>query len=287
MEDRVIRLDDGRELGFSLYGPSDGTPVLFCHTLPGCRLQPAGVEPMTHKLGVLVVAPDRPGFGLSEFQPRRALLDWPRDGAAAMDSLGIERFHLLGASSGGVYALATCLAMPERILGAGIVTGVTPRDEAGIINVAAPRLVHWGVRHSIRFSRLVHAVLIQGMRHKPEQALDTLKRTLSAPDQAVLDSPEGSSFIIAASLEAARNGVRGWVYDDWLLNRPWGFSPSDISPSYPFHLFWGDDDLAIPLRHGEELAHEVPGAQLRVFPGDGHFSAMFERSEEVMTELLA
>jgi pimeloyl-ACP methyl ester carboxylesterase len=287
MEDRVIQLADGRALGFSLYGPLDGTPVLYCHTLPGCRLQPAWVEPMTHKLGVLVVTPDRPGFGLSDFQARRTVLDWPRDGGAVMDSLGFERFHVLGASSGGVYALATCLVMPERIVAAGIVTGVTPKDEAGIIHVAAPPLVHWGVRRSIRFSRLVHALVIQGMRHKPERALDALKKTLSAPDQAVLNSPEGSSFLVRASLEAARNGVRGWVYDDWLLNSPWGFSPSDISPTFPFHLWWGDDDLAIPLRHGEELAREVPGAQLRVFPGDGHFSAMFERIEEVVTDLLA
>jgi pimeloyl-ACP methyl ester carboxylesterase len=286
MEDYVIRLTDGRAVGSSLLGPPDGPPVLYCHSLPGCRVQPSWIEPLANKHRTRVVTPDRPGFGLSDFQPGRTILDWPRDGAAVMDSLGFDRFHVLGVSSGGVYVLATCLAMPERIVRAGIVTGVTPKDEAGIVHVAAPAPIHWAVRHSRRFSHLIHALLIKGMRYRPEKAIDALKKTLSAPDQRVLSTPEGASFLIEASLEAARNGVRGWVYDDWLLNRPWGFSPSELKPTFPVNLWWGDDDLAIPLEHGEELARDVEGAQLRVFPGDGHFSAMFERIDDVVTEFL-
>jgi pimeloyl-ACP methyl ester carboxylesterase len=286
VEDYVTKLPDGRTVGAAVVGPPDGIPVLYCHSLPGCRVPPPWVEPMANKYGTRVIAPDRPGLGLSDFQPDRTLLDWPHDAAAVMESLGHDRYHVLGVSSGGVYVLSCCLAIPERIVAAGIVTGVTPKDEAGIVHVAAPAPIHWAVRHSRRFSHLVHALLIVGMRKRPDKAIDALKKTLSAPDKRVLSTPEGSNFLIEASLESARNGVRGWVYDDWLLNRPWGFAPSDIKPTFPIFLWWGDDDLAIPLEHGQELQKQLEGSRLRVFPGDGHFSAMFERIEEVIIDFL-
>jgi pimeloyl-ACP methyl ester carboxylesterase len=41
---------------------------------------------------------ERPGFGLSDFQKGRKLLDWPEDVTAFADALGIERFAVAGNS---------------------------------------------------------------------------------------------------------------------------------------------------------------------------------------------
>jgi pimeloyl-ACP methyl ester carboxylesterase len=54
-------------------------------------------------LGVRHIQLDRPGFGLSDFQPGRTVLDWPDDVAHVADLLGIERFAVIGVSGRGPY----------------------------------------------------------------------------------------------------------------------------------------------------------------------------------------
>ena len=43
-----------------------------------------------------MIVPDRPGFGLSDFQEDRTYLDWPEDVRELADQLGIDRFAVLG-----------------------------------------------------------------------------------------------------------------------------------------------------------------------------------------------
>src|SRR5712692_11812732 len=65
-----------------------------------------------------VVRPDMRGFGASTPMPRE--FAWTLDGivgdyARLMDSLGIQRFHLVGAKIGGVIARAFAARRPERV----------------------------------------------------------------------------------------------------------------------------------------------------------------------------
>src|SRR3712207_3027181 len=77
-------------------------------------------------LGIRLLAVDRPAIGLSDPQPRRTLLAWPRDIREMADALGIQRFSVLGWSGGGPYALACAYAMPDRIVAAGLVSAPAP-----------------------------------------------------------------------------------------------------------------------------------------------------------------
>ena len=63
--------------------------------------------------GVRLISPDRPGMGLSTYQPGRRLVDWPADVAHLTEALGIERFAVMGWSAGGPYA-AVCAARIGR-----------------------------------------------------------------------------------------------------------------------------------------------------------------------------
>lgn len=280
-----LQLRDGRALSYATLGPADGVPMMFFHSLPGSHVQPPFADALMHKYGIRLITPDRPGFGESDFQPGRTVRDWPGDVVQLADALGIERFRTIGISAGSPYILACCVMIPERIERAGIVVGVTPDDPAGIIHSAVPAPLYWAVRRSRRVSQLVHGLLIAGMRKKPERALAALGKTLSDTDGQVLARPEAGQFVIDVSLAAAQRGVRGWVYDDWLLNRPWGISPSDVPAGVRVDLWWGDNDLAIPLEHGQKLADALPDAKLHVFPGEGHFSVIFDRADEIFREL--
>ena len=89
---RVLRLADGRRLGFAEYGASGGQPLLFFHGTPGARLVAGSAHRSALRLNVRLIAPERPGFGRSDFQAGRRILEWPDDVAALADALGLERF---------------------------------------------------------------------------------------------------------------------------------------------------------------------------------------------------
>ncbi len=118
-----------------------------------------GADDTASCLGIRLIAVDRPGIGLSSFQPGRRFLDWPDDVAALAGHLGFTRFSILGYSSGGAYALACALKIPDHL--ARVVTisadgpydlpGLTAGMEAGSLwflrlSRNAPALYRWLLR---------------------------------------------------------------------------------------------------------------------------------------------
>ena len=71
-----ITLPDGRKLGFNEYGPANGTPLFYFHGSPSARIEfnLFGSETLLESLNIRMIAPDRPGSGLSDFQPNRRFM---------------------------------------------------------------------------------------------------------------------------------------------------------------------------------------------------------------------
>jgi pimeloyl-ACP methyl ester carboxylesterase len=91
----------------------------------------SGLAPFTDDitlrgLSVRVIAPDRPGYGLSDLKQARKLLDWPEDAAELADNLLMDRFAVLGISRGGPYAVCCAHQPTDRLSGAAIVSGMGP-----------------------------------------------------------------------------------------------------------------------------------------------------------------
>ncbi|OQE37547.1 hypothetical protein PENNAL_c0794G03227, partial [Penicillium nalgiovense] len=75
---------------------------------------------------IRVIAPERPGFGLSTVQPNRRIMDWPADVQALAHYLSLSRFAVMGGSGGGPYALACARMLPQDMMSAvGIFAGIT------------------------------------------------------------------------------------------------------------------------------------------------------------------
>jgi pimeloyl-ACP methyl ester carboxylesterase len=100
-EIRTLRLKDGRKLAYAEYGDPSGRPVFYFHGFPSCHLEISLADETAKRLGVRLIALDRPGFGLSGFQRRREIDDWPDDVKEAAEQIGIRRFAALGVSGGG------------------------------------------------------------------------------------------------------------------------------------------------------------------------------------------
>lgn len=109
--------------GTSLYvrrwGPPDGRPLLFLHSLgPAASgaLIDVGVGPIADA-GWAIAAPDQPGFGRSPALGPEAYQAAPlvELGWALADRLGWDRLVLGGHSWGGVIAVHMAAARPERV----------------------------------------------------------------------------------------------------------------------------------------------------------------------------
>lgn len=100
---------------------------------------------------------DRPGFGLSDFKPKRALVDWPNDITELANSLGIDQFSILGVSGGGPYAAACAHQMPDRLISVGIVCGMGPVDVPRIMDQMVS-IYRQGLRLTRRFPKIVTAL---------------------------------------------------------------------------------------------------------------------------------
>src|SRR5262249_42625658 len=77
--EQTLRLRDGRRLGFAEFGRPDGQPCLYFHGHPGSRLEAEVAHEPAASAGFRVIALDRPGYGLSDFEPARTILAWSRD----------------------------------------------------------------------------------------------------------------------------------------------------------------------------------------------------------------
>lgn len=101
----TVQLPDGRTLAWAEAGSPSGFPLFFLHGFPGSRMEARGLEDIGRRHDLRFICPERPGYGMSTFQPGRRLLDWPADVRfLAREHLDVKRYSVLGGSGGGPHA---------------------------------------------------------------------------------------------------------------------------------------------------------------------------------------
>lgn len=73
---RVLRLADGRRIGYAEYGDAQGAAVLAIHSTPGSRFMFALTDRAARERGLRIIAPERPGYGLSDVRRRGRWRTW-------------------------------------------------------------------------------------------------------------------------------------------------------------------------------------------------------------------
>jgi pimeloyl-ACP methyl ester carboxylesterase len=285
-EDKTLRLADGRLLGYEVYGDPEGYPVFYFHGFPGSRLEARLADQVAARLGVRLIALDRPGFGLSDFKPRRTIFEWPDDVIKIADALGISRFATIGVSGGGPYAAACALRIPQRLTAVAIVCGLGPLDspESTDRMIRENRLIFFLARRLpwvARTSLWRTAYLVQ---RNPEGMLGCMIGALPDPDKTVLTRPEVKTTIKENVVEAFRSGSRGAACELLLFTRPWGFLLKDIATRVD--LWHGEQDESVPPTMGRYQARTIPNCRAIFYPGEGHFSLAINHMEEILSSLL-
>jgi pimeloyl-ACP methyl ester carboxylesterase len=281
--DQQITLQNGRLLGYAEYGSSQGKPVFYFHGFPSSRLDWLITDPDNSAAGfnVRVIAPDRPGYGLSDFKRDRKILDWSEDVIALADALHIDNFAVLGISGGGPYAASCAFGIRDRLLRAGIVCGMGPAGAPGMKDG-----VSWAIPGKPSIMRSAILMLTSmGLGRDPDQFLSKSKETMSGLDGLLLEQPELATLFIDGMREAFRQGTRGANYEAGLYTRPWGFNLQDITAE--LYLWHGEQDLNVPLSVGRYVAEAIPNCRATILEDEGHLTLAYNHSQEILSNLIA
>jgi pimeloyl-ACP methyl ester carboxylesterase len=73
--------------------------------------------------------------------------------------------------------------------------------------------------------------------------------------------------LLASIREGLTAGPEGWVEDDLALVAPWGAELASMRA--PMALGYGEQGALAPTAHARWLADAIPGAELRLFAGEG------------------
>jgi pimeloyl-ACP methyl ester carboxylesterase len=277
----TVQLRDGRSLAYARWGDRQGKPVFLFHGSPSSRLFRPSTS-VTASCRVCLITVDRPGFGRSDFQKGRSLLDWPDDVAALADTMGLDTFAVVGHSSGGPYALACASVIGSRIARVGLVSTVVPLDEVSAaydeLDDDDKELVDVARREPGEARRRIE----ESGRWLLEEPDAFLQAPRPEPDRVLLEDSKVRSMFVEMIQESVRSGLAGYAWDGVVERNPWGFSLQEIESEI---LVWhGDQDHYIPRAHIEQMASLLPKCRATFYPDEAH-GVIIARWKEILATL--
>ena len=237
-----------------------GDPVLCLHGVPSsCFLYRKVLRELSQR-GLRGVAFDLPGLGLAD-RPRDYDYSWTglgRFARAAVDSLGLERFHLVVHDIGGPVGFELAAAAPERVRSLTVLNALVEVDgfkRPWSMEPFARRGLGEAYLATLTKPAFRMLMNLQGIGDRRA----TRKEELYAYVDLLKREDRGRAFLaIMRSFERTRE--KRDLYVGALRDVP-----------YPVQIVWGADDPALTLaRHGEEARRAAGLDEIHTVPAK-HF----------------
>ena len=279
----ILLLSDGRRLGYAEYGDPEGKPVILFHGNPNSRLLYGLIPDCPFRPALRLIAPDRPGYGLSDFYlPGHSVVDYPDDIVALSSALGIDKFAVFGASGGGPSALACAWKIPERLTAVGLWGSVgpfTPQSSEGI---------NPGLRLLFRLSsrapwipRMQMGLMSFLVNNFLGVYLKLVSTEMNETDRALYVRLGLRERLRPDRKEGMRQGGRASAYDINLAGR-WPIPLEEITMKV--YLWQAEEDRGVGGM-GRYMASRMPNCEATYIPNAGHFW-IFEHMGEMLDTLV-
>lgn len=234
---------------------------------------------------VRLIAPDRPGYGRSDFvEGVTTLENWPNDVVALADTLNIERFAVFGPSGGGPFALACAWQIPERLTSVGLFASIGPLTPETDKNIAAPVRMMWAYAPKLPgLFKLQMKFLAWLARIYPAVYVKMILNEFGETDREVYERLNIAEMIRTDRSESYRQGGIGTWYDA-MIPAHWPIPLHEIMVKV--YLWQGEKDISTPPAMGRYLASQMPDCEATWIEGAGHFW-IFEHMTEMLEMLVA
>ncbi|CAN2182851.1 MhpC Predicted hydrolases or acyltransferases (alpha/beta hydrolase superfamily) [Candidatus Nanopelagicaceae bacterium] len=279
-----FKLKDGRELEIADNGINSESAIVFHHGTPGHASSWTDWLESAATAGIRAIAYSRAGYGTSDRNPGRSVINVNSDIAQVLDAKNITKFVSIGWSGGGPHCLAN--TFEPRNVGAISLAGVGAFgvDDLDFLDGMGPE------NHDEFGAALKgEAVIDQWMNDNAgamksvtgSDIIEAFGGLIGDADKAVLEGGEADAM--AASMRSALAvSFDGWIDDDLVFVKKWGFELEAITK--PVFLWQGDDDFMVPHAHSYWLEKHMPTATLSFKPGEGHISLTVRYRKEILAQ---
>lgn len=278
---KEIILSNGRITAYTEYGNPAGIPIVCFHGMPGSRLLFRVMEQAAFEHGLRLIAPDRPGYGLSEAASTKRLVHYADDIIELADSLGLAEFGVLGVSGGGPYAMACAYKLTHRLTIAAVMSGIGPLN---LRNSTAEMVFMNRLMFNLgRFSPALVGFLLPRLLKMQLPSMEKHVQEGTSPTADI--SPEAFAIVAADQQEAIHTGGNGIKFDMTMLWQPWGFDFEAIQTQV--YLWHGEADNLAPPALAHHIADHVPHIDAVFYPGEGHIDPLTKHIDEIVAKLAA
>lgn len=287
VNDSSAQLSNGLSISYAAYGDPGGKPAFYFHGLPGSRYEGEFLHRACQKHSIMLIAPDRFGYGHSSPVHKKRYLCWAECVRELADRLKFGGFYLFAHSGGAPYALACASLLKKRVIATGICSGL---GSLLVPELLAPmqtftRLAILLSRYSPRLLALSYGLAATlAARYFRSKAIDMLGIINGEPDKSTMARAEVKQLLIRNMQCAFSQGARGAIDDLIAANETWPFELLDIKSLY---LWAGDRDRVVPACHSQWIKLHVSQAKLEIITGQGHFSLPYDYADHIVATVVA
>ncbi|KAK5048090.1 hypothetical protein LTR84_006280 [Exophiala bonariae] len=265
-------LVDGARIAYGIHG--EGDPVVLLHGTPSSSLIWRNIIPHLVNAGFKVHVHDLLGYGVSE-RPWDPSIDTSISGQVPileglLEHWGLKQAHIVAHDIGGGIAQRLAIFSPQRVL------SLTMIDVVSFDSYPSKRT-----------------------KQQMEQGLEVLIKTKDEDHQAhfrewLISAVHDPQNLAATSLDTYLSYISGPVGQaSFFQHQVRHYDPKhtmEVAGRYhelsqlPVKLIWGRDDAWQVLDLAHRLHEAIPGSELSVVDGAGHFS--LEDKPEEIAELL-
>jgi haloalkane dehalogenase len=237
-----------------------GPTVVCMHGVPAsCFLYRKVIAELAQR-GLRGVAFDLPGLGLAD-RPADYDYTWTglgRFSRAAIDELGIDRFHLVVHDLGGPVGFEVARAIPDRIRSLTILNTIVDPHEFSRPWPMAPfpvPVIGWLWLHSMTKGLFRQLWYLKSIADRGCMSVDEI----DAYFELLIRGDGGDAFLRI---------MRGF---ELTLEKRDHYHAAIRDVPYPVQLIWGKDDTALTMANHGARAARATGLEIQALPGKHFF----------------
>ncbi|MDR3638713.1 MAG: alpha/beta hydrolase [Isosphaeraceae bacterium] len=278
-----LRMRDGRRLEVWEYGDPSGHPIVFFHGLIGSHHQASYLAEPALRLGLRVIAPNRPGVGESDFIARHTAFGAVEDVEDLLKALGLNEFSVIGISGGAPYAVACLQTLGRRVRAATLISGMGPLRWPGALRGMRPS-DRVSLELGSRYPHLAQRVFRrwqETFRANPRRFLKGFIEKLVPADRRLFQDEALPSLFLHDLRQVFVDGCGPQsLAHELVVFRRFRIDAAALPSDRRVTLWHGLDDDLVPPSMTWALAQRLPNREAHFVPG-GHFVAL-EIAERVI-----